>query len=106
MGHGLSQDFRVINICIPPNQIIDTAEIFHQPNQRYISLRYLTNYVLGRDMQQEVHDSIEDAKAAYELYNTALELKKAGKFEEYLMQLYSHGHKTQFKLGVATPRKK
>ena len=57
-------------------------------------------------MQQEVHDSIEDAKAAYELYNKALELKKAGKFEEYLMQLYSHGHKTQFKLGVATPRKK
>ena len=106
VGHGLSQDFRVINICIPPNQIIDTAEIFHQPNQRYISLRYLTNYVLGRDMQQEVHDSIEDAKAAYELYNKALELKKAGKFEEYLMQLYSHGHKTQFKLGVATPRKK
>ena len=57
-------------------------------------------------MQQEVHDSIEDAKAAYELYNKALKLKKAGKFEEYLMQLYSHGHKTQFKLGVATPRKK
>ena len=57
-------------------------------------------------MQQEVHDSIEDAKAAYELYIKALELKKAGKFEEYLMQLYAHGHKTQFKLGVATPRKK
>jgi len=100
VGHGLSQDFRVINICIPPNQIIDTAEIYHQLNQRYISLRFLTNYVLGRDMQQEVHDSIEDAKAAYELYNKALMLKDEGKFDEYLQQVYTDGHRTQFKLGV------
>lgn len=100
VGHGLRQDFRVINICIPPNQIIDTAEIYHQPNQRYISLRFLTNYVLGRDMQQEVHDSIEDAKAAYELYNKALMLKDEGKFDEYLQQVYTDGHRTQFKLGV------
>ena len=100
VGHGLSQDFRVINICIPPNQIIDTAEIFHQPNQRYISLRYLTNYVLGRDMQQEVHDSIEDAKAAHELYMKAMSLKEEGRFDDYLVSLYAHGHKTQFKLGL------
>ena len=92
----------MINICIPPNQIIDTAEIYHQPNQRYISLRYLTNFVLGRDMQQEVHDSIEDAKAAHELYIKALNLKKEGKFNEYLTCLYAKGHKTQFKLGVGT----
>ncbi len=102
VGHGLSQDFRVINICIPPNQIIDTAEIYHQPNQRYISLRYLTNFVLGRDMQQEVHDSIEDARAAHELYIKALNLKKEGKFNEYLIDLYATGHTTQFKLGVET----
>ena len=101
VGHGLSQDFRVINICIPPHQIIDTAVIYHQQNQRYISLRYLTNYVLGRDMQQEVHDSIEDAKAAYELYKKALTLKIENKFDEYLMMLYTRGHSTQFKLGVA-----
>lgn len=100
VGHGLSQDFRVINICIPPNQIIDTAVIYHQPNQRYISLRYLTNYVLGRDMQQEVHDSIEDAKAAHELYMKALTLKRKNKFDEYLAELYIHGHQTQFKLGL------
>ena len=101
VGHGLSQDFRIINICIPPNQIIDTAEIYHQFNQRYISLRYLTNFVLGRDMQQEVHDSIEDARAANELYRKALSLKHDGKFDEYLMNLYAHGHSTQFKLGIA-----
>jgi PAB-dependent poly(A)-specific ribonuclease subunit 2 len=100
VGHGLSQDFRVINICIPPHQIIDTAVIYHQPNQRFISLRYLTNYVLGRDMQQEVHDSVEDARAAHELYKKALTLKSGNKFGEYLVDLYTHGHRTQFKLGV------
>lgn len=100
VGHGLSQDFRVINICVPPNQIIDTSVIYHQPNQRYISLRYLTNYVLGRDMQQEVHDSIEDARAAHELYVKALSLKSEGIFDDFLIGLYTHGHKTQFKLGV------
>ncbi len=106
VGHGLSQDFRVINICIPSNQIIDTAEIFHQPNQRYISLRYLTNFVLGRDMQQEVHDSIEDARAAHELYMKAVSLKKEGKFDEYLIDLYATGHTNQFRLGVETCKKR
>ena len=88
----------MLNISIPPNQIIDTAEIYHQTNQRYISLRYLTNYVLGCDMQQEVHDSVEDAMAAYDLYKKALSLKSEGKFDEFLVTLYSEGHKSQFKL--------
>jgi PAB-dependent poly(A)-specific ribonuclease subunit 2 len=52
-------------------------------------------------MQQEVHDSIEDARAAYELYRKALILKKEGTFDEYLTALYAHGHSTQFKLGIA-----
>lgn len=102
IGHGLSQDFRMINICVPPNQIIDTAEIYHLPNQRYISLRYLTNFVLNRDMQQEVHDSIEDARAAHELYNKSLNLKQEGKFNEYIAELYARGHLSQFKLGIGT----
>jgi len=100
VGHGLREDFRIINISVPPSQIIDTSFIYHQPNQRYISLRYLTNYVLGRDMQQEIHDSIEDARAAYDLYTKALSLRERGKFDEYLTSLYSHGHRTQFKLRV------
>lgn len=88
----------MLNISIPPNQIIDTAEIYHQPNQRYISLRYLTNYVLGSGIQQEVHDSIEDAKASYDLYQKALSLKREEKFDEFLVNLYAEGHKSQFKL--------
>jgi len=98
VGHGLSEDFKQINICIPPNQVIDTAEIYHQPASRYISLRYLTNYVLKRDMQQDVHDSVEDARAALELYKRAMQLRKDGTFDDYISQLYKEGQNTQFRV--------
>jgi PAB-dependent poly(A)-specific ribonuclease subunit 2 len=83
VGHGLNRDFWTANIMVPLNQIIDTVEIYHKPVQRYISLRFLTNFVLKRDMQQEVH-----------------ELKQAGEFEKLLDDLYEYGRKVDWKLGV------
>ena len=100
VGHGLKQDFWTANLVVPPSQIVDTVEIYHKPAQRYISLRFLTNFVLKRDMQQEIHDSIEDATAAKNQYRKALELKQEGKFEEMLDDLYAHGQKTDWKIGV------
>jgi PAB-dependent poly(A)-specific ribonuclease subunit 2 len=100
VGHGLSQDFLTVNLVVPPDQIIDTVEIFHQDRMRYVSLRFLTNYVFGRDMQQDVHDSVEDARAAYALYLKALELKKEGKFDKFLQDLYVYGAARDWKLGI------
>lgn len=100
VGHGLSQDFLTVNLVVPPDQIIDTVEIFHQDRMRYVSLRFLTNYVFGRDMQQDVHDSIEDARAAHALYLKALELKKQGKLDKFLQDLYVYGAARDWKLGV------
>jgi PAB-dependent poly(A)-specific ribonuclease subunit 2 len=91
VGHGLRQDFATVNIAVPPNQILDTVEIFHQPGVRYISLRSLANHVLGRDMQQDTHDSVEDALAAFELYEKALEWKREGVFDKRLQRLYTDG---------------
>ena len=106
VGHGLRQDFATVNLTVPPNQILDTVEIFHQPGMRYLSLRFLANHVLGRDMQQDIHDSVEDALAAFELYEKAVAWKKEGMFEERLRKLYELGQKTDWKLGVETLPKK
>jgi len=100
LGHGLSQDFLTVNLYVPPPQIIDTVEIYHKDRMRYVSLRFLTNYVLNRDMQQQVHDSVEDAKAAWELYKKATELKEEGSFENFLEQLYQYGAKVEWSFGV------
>ena len=64
-----------------------------------ISLRFLANYLLGYDMQQDTHDSIEDAKTAYELYLKALYLKGAGKFDQTLTDIYNFGQKNDWKIG-------
>jgi PAB-dependent poly(A)-specific ribonuclease subunit 2 len=51
-------------------------------------------------MQQDVHDSVEDARAAYALYLKALELKKEGKFDKFLQDLYVYGAARDWKLGL------
>ena len=99
VGHGLSQDFLTVNIFVPPSQIIDTTDIFHLERRRLISLRFLVNYLLGRDMQQDVHDSIEDSRAACELYIKALQLKKEGVFEKVLHEIYECGKQIDWKVG-------
>jgi PAB-dependent poly(A)-specific ribonuclease subunit 2 len=100
VGHGLKQDFWTSNLVVPPCQIIDTVEIYHKPAQRYVSLRFLANFVLRRDMQQDIHDSVEDATAAFELYKKAVALKGLGKFDELLDDLYAHGQNADWKVGV------
>ena len=49
-------------------------------------------------MQVEVHDSIEDSRAANELYRKALELKQNGKFDETLRKIYEIGQKIDWKV--------
>lgn len=96
----MRQDFATVNIFVPPSQIVDTVEIFHLPRMRYISLRFLVNYILKKDMQQDVHDSIEDARAALELYIKAIEFKRDGTFDKVLRDIYDFGRKVDWKLGV------
>jgi len=99
VGHGLSQDFLTVNIFVPPSQIIDTSDIFSLERRRLISLRFLVNYLLGKDMQQEVHDSVEDSLAACQLYLKALELKRNGTFENVLLEIYDCGQRIDWKVG-------
>ena len=87
-------------MAVPSRQIVDTLEIYHKPAQRYVSLRFLTNFVLKRDMQRDVHDSVEDAVAAFELYRKAVEMKRDGTFDKLLDDLYDYGNKNDWKIGV------
>ena len=91
VGHGLKQDFKMINIVVPPAQIVDTVELFHFKRQRKLSLRFLASYLLGIDIQQGTHDSIEDARTAVRLYEKYLELVAEGNFQAKLLEIYRYG---------------
>lgn len=102
VGHGLQKDFETANIFIPPEQIRDTVELWRLPNQRYISLRFLASYVLKEDIQDEIHDSIEDAKTALLLYHQYHALTTLGpeKVKNALFDLYVYGNRNNWTIGM------
>jgi PAB-dependent poly(A)-specific ribonuclease subunit 2 len=98
LGHGLKQDFRVINIHIPKPQTIDTADFFFLPSRlRKLSLAFLAWYLLKEDIQLETHDSIEDARTAAKLYGKYLEFEDAGVLAGMLEDIYRKGREVGFK---------
>ncbi|QPG94530.1 poly(A)-specific ribonuclease [Epichloe festucae Fl1] len=98
LGHGLKQDFRVINIHIPKSQIIDTIDLFFLKSRlRKLSLAFLAWYLLKEDIQLETHDSIEDARTALKLYRKYLEFQDAGILEPMLQDIYRAGRDVNFK---------
>ncbi|KAF0696751.1 Aste57867_12510 [Aphanomyces stellatus] len=98
VGHGLRKDFRIVNVFVPPDQVIDTVELYQQPNMRKIALRFLCAYLLKAEIQLETHDSIEDARAALKLHNKYLELTKNNEFDRTLMEIYAAGRVCRWKI--------
>ncbi|OAA70544.1 Exonuclease, RNase T/DNA polymerase III [Cordyceps fumosorosea ARSEF 2679] len=98
LGHGLKQDFRVINIHVPKSQIIDTIDLFFLKTRlRKLSLAFLAWYLLKEDIQMETHDSIEDSRTALKLYRKYLEFEDAGILEPMLQDIYRAGRDVNFK---------
>ncbi|PWV08579.1 putative ubiquitin hydrolase [Trypanosoma cruzi] len=96
VGHGLYQDFRVCNIAVPPEQIIDTLMMFHKPGGRYLSLRFLAYHVLGERVQEDEHDSVEDARTSLRLYRKYQQLVSEGTFDAVLDKLLATGAETSW----------
>lgn len=111
IGHGLAKDFRIINIYVPPHQVIDTVQLYHSAaHPRNLSLRFLSWFLLKRDIQQglkirtesaeqshEGHDSIEDALAALQLYQKYEEFVRDGRLEDMLEDLYEIGPRVNWR---------
>jgi len=98
IGHGLAKDFRVLNIVPPPDQVLDTVHLFSRPGERKISLRFLASRLLGCDIQQDRHDSIEDARAALRLYRKYEELQAEGTLAKTIADLYNFGRSVEWAL--------
>ncbi|GAA96870.1 uncharacterized protein L969DRAFT_87898 [Mixia osmundae IAM 14324] len=99
IGHGLQKDFRIINIFVPPGQIIDTVNIYHlAARHRKLSLRFLSFVVLQQDIQSGTHDSIEDARTALQLYEEYRRLEAQGSWEDRLDEIYVEGKRLNFKV--------
>lgn len=91
VGHGLAKDFRIINIIVPPSQVIDTVELFNIKRQRKISLKFLASYLLNIDIQSKTHNSIEDACTALALSRVYTKLVDTGQFDQTLQKIYQVG---------------
>lgn len=98
VGHGLPKDFRTINIHVPKAQVLDTVDLFYiRARQRKLSLRFLAWYLLKEDIQQETHDSVEDARTALRLWRKFEEFQDAGIVDQKLEEIYREGRKWAYK---------
>lgn len=74
--------------------MIDTVDLyFLKDRQRKLSLRFLSWFVLGENIQMETHDSIEDARSALMLYKAYHEFEEQNIFDEKLEELYREGRR-------------
>jgi len=103
VGHGLKKDFRILNIVVPREQILDTVDLYYLRRQRKLSLRYLCAYLLGIDIQSETHDSIEDSRTALQLYAKYCELKERGILAEALQEIYRYGRTNNWEVRPERP---
>ena len=93
VGHGLSKDFRILNMRVPDEQVRDTVNLFHLPKSRKISLRFLASHLLDLEIQGITHDSIEDAESAMAVFQKYQAMAAGGEeeFRKQLQTLYETG---------------
>ena len=97
VGHGLSSDFLYINMHVPKEQVIDTADLFLQRgNIRRLRLAMLADILLREEVQTGNHDSTEDARTALRIWRKYQEFDDAGIVELMVNKAYRDAKKTKF----------
>ncbi|CAO2655579.1 Nn.00g043820.m01.CDS01 [Neocucurbitaria sp. VM-36] len=98
VGHSLANDFRTINIHVPKSQVVDTSNLFFKSDfRRKLNLKFLAWCVLKEKIQEDTHDSIEDATTALKLWRKYEEFVDAGVLEQMLNDIYATGSQMRFK---------
>ncbi|KAF2001926.1 PAB-dependent poly(A)-specific ribonuclease-like protein subunit pan2 [Amniculicola lignicola CBS 123094] len=98
VGHSLGNDFRTINMHVPKRQVVDTVDLFFKPElHRKLNLKFLAWCVLKESIQQESHDSIEDALTALKLWRKYEEWDEKGVVEWALDDVYNTGREVGFR---------
>ncbi|KAF2874290.1 ubiquitin carboxyl-terminal hydrolase-domain-containing protein [Massariosphaeria phaeospora] len=98
VGHSLANDFRTINIHVPKRQVVDTVDLFFKPSlHRKLNLKFLAWCVLKETIQEDTHDSIEDATTALKLWRKYEEFMDAGVLEQMLNDIYATGREYGFR---------
>jgi len=101
-GHGLDKDFRIANLFVPADQVLDSALLFHDSSfgRRHLSLRFLSLLLNGHRIQmkeQEGHDSVVDAESAGEVILRCVDLGcKGALVKEALRVLHRRGRSCGF----------
>lgn len=74
---------------------MDTVDLYALPGtQRKLSLRFLAWVILGEQIQQETHDSIEDSRTALRLYRKHEEYETAGVIDAVFERVWDEGTKS------------
>ena len=97
VGHGLGKDFLEVNMHVPKEQIVDTANLFQQrDNHRRLRLALLSELLLSEEVQTGNHDSVEDARTALRLWRKYQEFDDAGIVDRIVNKVYRDARKTDF----------
>ncbi|KAJ2898948.1 PAB-dependent poly(A)-specific ribonuclease subunit PAN2 [Zalerion maritima] len=99
VGHGLSNDFRELNLIVPKSQRIDTVELFQsRVTKRRLGLSFLLWSVFSERIQKTTHDSIEDARAALMLYEKFLQMQANGTLDREIENIFARGQAYNFRV--------
>eukprot|EP00094_Tigriopus_californicus_P012745 TCALIF_12320-PA protein Name:"Similar to PAN2 PAB-dependent poly(A)-specific ribonuclease subunit PAN2 (Chaetomium globosum (strain ATCC 6205 / CBS 148.51 / DSM 1962 / NBRC 6347 / NRRL 1970))" AED:0.16 eAED:0.18 QI:0/0/0/0.5/0.8/0.83/6/0/703 len=104
VGHGLKNDFDMLNIVVPVEQVVDTVHLFQLPNRRLLSLKFLAWYFLDKIIQVGTHDPTEDAATALELFQRYREFEALNNIPEVLCQLYKEAQANQWRVDTTSSK--